>query len=64
MNKFVLVRKNRRYIQDGDRMKINVRPETYKVLTEWAVETGLPIVELAAKAVQYANDNLAYIEEG
>ena len=61
---FVLVRKNMRYFQNGERMKINVRPETYKTLADWAVETGLPIVELCARAVEYANEHLAYIEEG
>lgn len=55
MDKFVLKRRLRRFKQgDNERPKIYVRPETYNILADWAMETGMSMADIAFAAVEFA----------
>ena len=61
MDKFVLKRKVRKFKQSGnERPKIYVRPETYEILCEWAIETGLSLADVCEMAVDYAGEHLMW----
>lgn len=61
-DKFILVR--RKYKQSGSNAaKIHVQPQTYATLQKWAVQTGLSLAELAARAVAYAEAHTVFIDE-
>lgn len=50
------------YRQCGrDKPKVNLRPETYRKVTELAFESGKPIAEVIQLAVDYAVDNLRWV---
>lgn len=62
--KFILMRKPTIGKQSGDKYpRIRTMPDAYDILVEWSVETGLPISELASRAIRYADKNKAYVEE-
>lgn len=52
--KFIMTRKIAKWPM------IRVHQVAYKLLHEIATETGLPVVEIATKAIQYAYKNLEY----
>lgn len=61
MDKFVLKRKIRRFKQgDSDRPKIYIRPETYNILCEWAIETGQSLADVTEMAVDFAGEHLVW----
>ena len=65
MSQFILRRKSRVYQQgDSNSPKIRVKPDTYALLTSWANETGMPMTELAGRAINYAAENLMWSDEG
>lgn len=61
-DKFILVR--RKYRQGGSNAaKIHVQPQTYETLQAWAAKTGLPLSELAARAVAFAEAHAVFVDE-
>ena len=61
MARFILKRKSKSFQQgDSNSPKIRVKPDTYALLTVWAQETGLPITELARRAISFAAENLTW----
>lgn len=61
MAQFVLKRRSKSFQQgDSNSPKIRVKPDTYALLTVWAQETGLPITELARRAISFAAENLTW----
>ena len=63
MNKFILVRKPRKYTQtDLTRPKIRIDDEAYRELTKMAYETGMSITGIASKAIKFALEQLEYVD--
>lgn len=64
MDNFILRKKARKFKQSGsDRPKIYVKPETYEILCEWALETGESLADVTAEAILYAKKHLAWVLE-
>lgn len=63
MDKFLLTRKRREYVQSGPTPKVSVDRETYIRLQEMAAETRLTISAVAKKAIEFAAERLEYVEE-
>jgi len=61
MNKFILIRKPRKYTQDK-RPIIRIDDDAYMELVKAASETGQPVSHIASKAILFALDNLEYVE--
>ena len=61
-DKFILVRKKHDYKQKSG-FKINVREDTYNLLTEWAAQTGRSMSDLAEQAVKFAEEHSVFIDE-
>ncbi len=62
-DKFILVRKPREYRQGDKRPVVRVSLQTYGKLSEWAAETGIPISEIANRAVEYASRHMVFVDE-
>lgn len=62
MNKFILIRKPRKYAQDNDRPVIRIDNDAYEGLKKSASETGQPVSHIASKAILFALENLEYVE--
>lgn len=61
--KFIMTRKIAKGAQTKAKWPmIRVHQVAYKLLHEIATETGLPVVEIATKAIQYAYKNLEYCD--
>ena len=60
---FVLTYYSREYGQIENTPRIRVKQEAYDTLVEWAHETGLPLSELASRAIAFAAEHLTYVKE-
>ena len=61
--RFLLVRKKRRYSSGDSFPKISVRRELYEELADIASESGLSMTELASQALRFALDRVSWVEE-
>ena len=62
-DKFILVRKERRYTQDSKWPKVRISADTYEKLSEWAGETGLTLSSLIGQTVKFADEHRVFIDE-
>ena len=63
MSKFVLPAKKRKPSENPRGEVIRINTEAYNLLVEMSNDSTLPIGRIAAEAIKYAYDNLAYEEE-
>ncbi len=59
MPEFILQRK-KQYKSTDQFPKIRVSREIYEILAEIAIETGLPMSQIANKSISFAYENLRY----
>lgn len=62
-DRFLLVRKNKKYSSNDRFPKISVRKEIYEELAAVASESLLSMSELASQALRFALDRLDWVEE-
>ena len=61
-DKFVLVRKERKYSQDSKWPKIRITAEAYEKLGEWAGETGQTLSFLVDQAVKFSDEHAVFVD--
>lgn len=62
-DKFILVRKERKYVQDSKWPKVRITAEAYEKLAEWAGETGQTLSVLIGQTVKFADEHCVFIDE-